>query len=89
MISYLVTQITRHQVALALPTSPEDEAQSRGILAGLLSASRALLAPPEYARLIARCEIDPCTLDTLLAPADSDPSCPSDTSHKSGQIIDL
>jgi hypothetical protein len=77
MLSNLILCIRRHLVAAALPHSPEDQAQSRGVLAGLLAASREVLTPPEFARLTDACEIGPGDLDYLLSLAAADPDDPA------------
>ena len=86
MITSLVTYLSRAQVAAALPNDATDEARSRGIMAGLLAASRELLPDPEFQRLVASCELSPADVAELLSIAQADSS---DTTEPSDPTIEV
>lgn len=72
----LLNYIGRHQVVVAFSMNDYEQTESRGVMAGILAASKELLTPSEFDRLVATAEIDPIQLSELLALAVADPAQP-------------
>lgn len=69
----LGTYVARHQVAIAFATDPVEISLARGSIAGILAAAKVLLPDRTFRQFVIGNEIDPPTLDYLLAIATAEP----------------
>ena len=74
MIDRIITITARHQVTAGLETDPQAVSFSRGVIAGVVAASQALLTPTEFSRFVAACEIDQVALSEFIEIAEAEPA---------------